>query len=29
MKYTALPYLDMVSFPWGNDLVIQKCTLLW
>jgi len=29
MKHTALTFLEVVSFPWCDDLVIQKCTLVW
>jgi len=28
MKCTALTFLEVVSFPQCDDLVIQKCTLV-
>jgi len=29
MKFTALTFLEVVSLPWCDDLVIQKCALVW
>jgi len=29
MKYTAIIYLEVVCFPWCDNHMILKCTLVW